>query len=127
MLRRAQGRWLEDRASLRRKDQPVVEKQRVLRDSVGKIMNLTDGSNSRNEASATKHFKAVPAFKISTPASTENSCKQNLTFIQRQKIAHAAPSPSSAIKVSPGVAHLSSLIGFHNAVKRPVKIRDLLL
>ncbi|XP_073010337.1 uncharacterized protein [Typha latifolia] len=85
-----------------------VEKQRILQDSVGKILNLIDESNSKKEVSATINSKAVPAVNIPTPASTEKSCKQNLTSVQRQKIAHTAPSPSSAINVN-----------FPGALKKP--------
>ncbi|XP_038981046.1 chromosome transmission fidelity protein 18 homolog [Phoenix dactylifera] len=156
-----------------------VEKQRILRDSTGRSMNLPDGSSSVKQVSATINAEVIPMMNLSGSSSVDGSNKLNAALIQRQELSRDASKTSSEVNKklpasgvnlrTPGnskksSSHSSSFFdrfrkgsntdskvsgdasqkaatterdarpllfkyneGFTNAVKRPVRIRDLLI
>ncbi|KAG1337747.1 chromosome transmission fidelity protein 18 [Cocos nucifera] len=155
-----------------------VDKQRILRESTGRSVNLTDESSVK-QASATINAEVIPMMNITVSSSVDGSNKLNAALIQRQDISRDASKTSSEVNKklpaagvnlrTPGnpkksSSHSSSFFdrfrkgsgtdskvsgdalqkaatierdarpllfkyneGFTNAVKRPVRIRDLLI
>ncbi|KAJ0984088.1 hypothetical protein J5N97_002444 [Dioscorea zingiberensis] len=155
-----------------------VEKQRILRESIGKSTNSTEKSSNVNQTTSTLDAQVIPVVKTTT-VSAENGSKTAAALTQTQKILSINPKPGSVPnknlpvtgknfkspanrkrpsgnltnffdRVRKGdstnsedtgeVLHNAATTerdsrplifkyneGFTNAVKRPVKVRELLL
>ncbi|CAN6284819.1 unnamed protein product [Urochloa humidicola] len=141
-----------------------VEKQKIIKDSAGKLLNQTNDGANRNEALSAIRKKAVADSIAPALHSSKDSSKRNSTTLQMQP--NSAPSlngknPTPAKKHSNRATNFFDRFrkerpvdakthsdagqqgatiqrdsrplifkyneGFTNAVKRPVRIRDLLL
>ena len=74
-----------------------VDKQRILRESTGRSMNLTDESSSVKQASATINAEVIPMINMTESSSVDGSNKLNAALIQRQEISKDASKTSSEV------------------------------
>lgn len=71
--------------------------QRILRESTGRSMNLTDETSSVKQALATVNAEVIPMMNMAGSSSVDGNNKLNAALIQRQEISRDASMTSSEV------------------------------